>query len=100
EQATDARHNAWAIIALATLYAVTVDGSALAESSRAADWVIANRSLPDGGFRHDIQNDGGPYLGDSAYMARAFLKLYAVTADRKWLKRAEETAEFIETNFK
>jgi len=95
-----ARENAWAINALATFYSLTGDESALAEASRAAEWVIANRSLPDGGFRHDIKNEGGPYLGDSAYMARAFLKLYAVTADRKWLKRAEETAEFVETNFK
>ena len=33
-------------------------------------------------------------------MARAFLKLYAVTADRKWLRRAEEAAQFVETKFK
>jgi hypothetical protein len=95
-----ARENAWAINALATFYSVTSDESALAEASRAAEWVIANRSLPDGGFRHDAKNDGGPYLGDSAYIARAFLNLYAVTADRKWLNRAEKTAEFIETNSK
>ena len=43
------------------------------------------------------QNAGGPYLGDTIYMARAFLKLYAVTADRKWLKRAEEAAQFIDS---
>ena len=33
-------------------------------------------------------------------MARAFLKLYAVTGDRKWLRRAEEAAQFIEAKFK
>jgi uncharacterized protein YyaL (SSP411 family) len=95
-----ARENGWAINALATLYGATGDESALADAMRAAEWVIANRSLPDGGFRHDAQDAGGPYLGDSIYMGRAFLKLYAVTADRKWLRRAEETAQFIETKFK
>jgi uncharacterized protein YyaL (SSP411 family) len=95
-----ARENGWAINALATLYGVTGDESALANAMRAAEWVIANRSLPGGGFRHDAQDAGGPYLGDSIYMGRAFLKLYAVTADRKWLRRAEEAAQFIETKFK
>ena len=95
-----ARENAWASNALATLYAVNGDQSALNEAIRAIDWIVANRLLPDGGFRHDLENDGGPYLSDSIYMARAFLNLYAVTADRKWIKAAEKTAEFIETNFK
>jgi uncharacterized protein YyaL (SSP411 family) len=95
-----ARENGWAINALATLYGVTGDESALADATRAAEWVIANRSLPGGGFRHDAQDAGGPYLGDSIYMARAFLKLYAVTAERKWLQRAEEAAQFIEAKFK
>jgi uncharacterized protein YyaL (SSP411 family) len=95
-----ARENGWAINALATLYGATGDESALADAIRAAEWIIANRSLPGGGFRHDAQDAGGPYLGDSIYMARAFLKLYAVTAERKWLQRAEETAQFVEAKFK
>lgn len=95
-----ARENGWAINALATLYSVTGDESALTDATRAAEWIVANRSLPGGGFRHDAQDAGGPYLGDSIYMARAFLKLYAVTSERKWLQRAEETAQFIEAKFK
>lgn len=95
-----ARENGWAINALATFYGVTGDESALSDAMRAAEWVIANRSLPGGGFRHDAQDAGGPYLGDSIYMARAFLKLYAVTGDRKWLRRTEAAAQFVETKFK
>jgi uncharacterized protein YyaL (SSP411 family) len=95
-----ARENGWAINALATLYGATADESALADAVRAAEWIVANRSLPGGGFRHDGQDAGGPYLGDSIHMARAFLKLYAVTADLKWLRRAEEAAQFIEAKFK
>jgi uncharacterized protein YyaL (SSP411 family) len=94
------RENGWAINGLATFYGVTGDESALAAAIRAAEWIIANRSLPDGGFRHDAQDTGGPYLGDSAYMMRAFVRLYAVTGDRKWLRRAEESALFIEGRFK
>ena len=85
---------------LALFYGVTGDQSALAEATHSAEWIIAKRALPDGGFRHDAGNDGGPYLGDSASMVRAFLSLYTVTADRKWLGRAEKTAGFIESNLK
>ena len=95
-----ARENGWAINALATLYSVTGDEIVLANAMRAAEWIIANRSLPGGGFRHDVPDAGGPYLGDSVYMTRAFLELYSVTADRKWLSRAEESAQFVETTFK
>ena len=95
-----ARENGWAINALATLYSVTGEEDALSDAVRAAEWIIANRSLSGGGFRHDAQHAAGPYLGDTIYMARAFLKLYAVTADRKWLCRAEEAAQFIGAKFK
>jgi len=33
-------------------------------------------------------------------MGRAFLTLYAVTANRAWLRRAEEAVQFISANFK
>ncbi|MGI9088357.1 MAG: hypothetical protein ACR2HH_11555, partial [Chthoniobacterales bacterium] len=92
--------NGWAINALAIFYVVTVDDRASAEPARAAEWIIANRSLPGGGFRHDAQDAGGPYLGDTIYMGRAFLELHAVSADRKWLERAEAAARFVEKNFK
>ena len=94
-----ARENGWAINALACLYAATGDESARADAIRAAEWIIANRFLVDGGFRHDADNSGGPYLSDSISMARAFLELYAVTADRAWLKRAEATMGFIDAKF-
>jgi uncharacterized protein YyaL (SSP411 family) len=94
------RENGWAINALARLFGATGDASALADAERAADWIIAHRSLPDGGFRHDENDSGGPYLGDNVYMARAFLTLYEVTGDRQWLRRAETTAQFAAAHFK
>ncbi len=94
-----ARENGWAINALATFYAVSGDESALTDATRAADWIIAHRSLGNGGFGHDEHDSVGPYLGDSVYMARAFLRLYEVTGARQWLQRAEETAQFAAKNF-
>jgi hypothetical protein len=95
-----ARENGWAINALSSLYAAGGEQSVLDEAVRAAKWIIAHRSLPDGGFRHDESDDAGPYLGDTIAMARAFLNLYTVTADRDWLRRAEQSMRFIDAHFK
>ena len=95
-----ARENGWAINALATLAGVTGDATALADATRAAEWIVAHRSSGEGGFRHDEQDAGGPYFGDSVYMARAFLTLYEVSADRKWLHRADATAQFAADHFR
>jgi uncharacterized protein YyaL (SSP411 family) len=94
-----ARENGWAINALATFYAVSGDETALKDATRAADWIIAHRSLGNGGFGHDEHDSAGPYLGDSVSMARAFLKLYEVTGDPQWLQHAGETAQFAAKNF-
>ena len=81
------RENGWAISALVALSDVSGDSSALDEATGAARWVIANRALPGGGFRHDAVDPAGPYLADSLYMGRAFLDLYAATGERDWLDR-------------
>jgi uncharacterized protein YyaL (SSP411 family) len=94
------RENGWAINALATIYAVTGEERYLIDAVRAAHWIVDHRALGDGGFRHDETDPAGPYLGDTLYMGRAFLALYAVTADRTWLQRAEQAVQFISTAFK
>jgi hypothetical protein len=95
-----ARENGLAITGLAVLYAADGDETVLADARRAADWVLAHRALEGGGFRHDEHDVAGPYLADSLAMGRAFLALYAVTAERVWLTRATETARFIEAKFR
>ena len=67
---------------------------------RAAQWIIAHRSLEGGGFRHGEKDAAGPYLGDTVFMARAFISLHAVTADRAWLRRAEEAVRFADARFR
>ncbi len=94
-----ARENGWVISALASLYSATGDQQYLDEARRAAVWVIKNRSLPGGGFKHDVQDPAGPYLGDTLSMGRAFLSLYASTADRQWLSRAQQAADYMVKHF-
>ena len=93
------RENGWAIEAVAALYGATGDRQYLDEAVRAAEWIAANRALESGGFRHDTKDVAGPYLADTLAMGRAFLSLYEVTGDRKWLARAESAARFITSNF-
>jgi len=99
-----ARENGWAIAALASLYGATADARTLDQAVRAANWVAAhrrlnNRGLSNGGFHHGAKDAGGPFLGDSLAMTRAYLALYGVTGDRKWLHEAETTIEFIARTF-
>jgi len=95
-----ARENGWAVNGLCELYAASGDPVYLARAILAADHILANRALPNGGFSHNQSDRAGPYLGDSLAMGRAFLSLYRVTGDRKWLGRAELAANFIEDHFK
>jgi hypothetical protein len=95
-----ARENGWAISALASLYEVTADPKTLEQAVRAADWVTQHRALPAGGFHHGAKDAGGPFLGDSIAMTRAYLALYRVTADRKWLKNAIASMGYIDRTFR
>jgi uncharacterized protein YyaL (SSP411 family) len=94
-----ARENGWFIEALIALYAATGEVRYRDEAARAAEWIVGHRALPDGGFRHGDEKAGPISLGDTLSMGRAFLGLYAVTADRTWLDRAEQAAAFLGVNF-
>jgi hypothetical protein len=87
------------IPALVWLHAVTDEDTPLAEALAAGRWIVANRAVPGGGFRHDASDVAGPYLGDTVAAGRAFLALYAATGDRAWLARAENASDFIGKTF-
>jgi uncharacterized protein len=93
------RENGWTINGLCALYAATGDPSVRDEAIAAANWIIANRSLPGGGFTHGDADPAGPYLGDNLSMGRAMLSLYTVTGDRAWLAKADAVANFIIAHF-
>ncbi len=95
-----ARENGLAITGLCALYGASGDATCLAEAHRAAAWVLENRALSGGGFRHDEKDASGPFLADTLAMGRAFLALYTVTAERLWLTRAAEAAAFIGAKFR
>lgn len=99
DQNVYARENGLAIEALSNLYAYTGDEDLLATAVKAAKWIVANRSIDGGGFRHGEKDSGGPYLADSLAMARATLALYSVTGDRSWLAESRRTAEFMIKHF-
>lgn len=94
-----ARENGWAIAAMAAYHDATGEREPLERAITAARWVIANRSLSNGGFSHGASDKGGPFLGDNLAMAQAFLALYRSTSDVGWLKRAGDTAGFIIDRF-
>ena len=90
-----ARENGWMIAALCELYAASGDPATLAEARHAAEWIVDNRSLPHGGFRHDEHDAAGPYLGDTLAMGQAFFALYTVTHQERWLRQADDALGFI-----
>ncbi|UFX47446.1 DUF255 domain-containing protein [Bradyrhizobium sp. 41S5] len=92
-----ARENGWAISGLVAYYDASADPKALAIAERAAKWVLANRALPDGGFRHGDRDRGGPFLGDTVAMGQALLDLYAATGNRDWLTAAVKAGDFAAT---
>jgi len=94
------RENGWAITAMVQLFEATSDPVYLMYAKKAADYIVANRSIEGGGFSHDAhEQESGLYLGDTLAMGRASLALYEATADREWLKRAIDAGKFIEKNF-
>lgn len=93
-----AQENGLAIEALVAHYRSSGDADALCAANVAADWLLAERALPDGRFRHE-QSDDGRYLGDSLYAARGLLALYGATREERWREAAERAATAIATRF-
>jgi uncharacterized protein YyaL (SSP411 family) len=95
-----ARENGWAVQGLVALHQAGGDVLALDDALTAARWIVANRSLPGGGFAHGAADTAGPFLADTLAAAKGFLALYAATGEREWLRRAEDAAAFIDRTFR
>ena len=95
-----ARENGWVISALTTLYLATKDKKYLEKGVTAANWILENRSLKAGGFFHHENKKDTLYLADTLAMGQAFLNLYAINKDTKWLDNALVSAAFIDKHFK
>jgi uncharacterized protein len=95
-----ARETGWAIRAMAKYYDVTGNKKALRSAENGAEWVLANRALSSGGFKHDQQDRNGPFLDDNLAITQAFLALYRSTAARAWLSHAANTLNFIDSKLR
>jgi uncharacterized protein YyaL (SSP411 family) len=93
------RENGWGIEALASQYEFSGDQTALEMAKQAAEWISSEHALLQGGFKPDKTRQNCLYLSDNLAMARAFLQLYRVTTDKRYLKHAIETADFICSHF-
>jgi len=93
--------NGQAIEAFALLYGYTHKQKYLEQALKAVKWVLSNRVLDGGvGFSHAGNDQYGPYLADNLAMARGLLELHTVTSERRWLRLAMETADFIDQRFR
>src|SRR6185436_8940561 len=90
-----AREAGWAISALVALHEATGEEKWLAAAMDAARWAIAQRWSAEGGWRHDAEDQGGPFMTTNLAMANATLDLYRVTADRMWLGLAQQAGDFM-----
>jgi len=95
-----ASHNGKVIAGFIHLFLATKNNTYLKPAIKAADWIIKNRSLETGGFKHDKRDTAGPYLADTLYMGRAFLLLYQATDNEVYLMHSIKAAEFIQAHFK
>jgi uncharacterized protein YyaL (SSP411 family) len=97
------RENGLAIAAYATMYEATKDAAVLASAERAAKRIAATHAM-DGksGISHDtIDPDKKPkqaFLSDNATFGFGLMRLYEVTKNDEYLKRAKAIADFMLTD--
>jgi hypothetical protein len=75
----------------------------VAAAERAAEWMAVNLRRKDGRWLASYRSgrvSGQATLDDHAYLAAAFLDLYAATGQEKWRKQAVETVTVIERHFR
>lgn len=94
-----ARENGWAIEALAMLFEASRDPAHLQRATSAAEQLLRSHGRSPGGFSHAAKDDEARYLADTLNMGAAFLQLYKVSGERRWLDQAEQAAVFIGTTF-
>lgn len=79
---------------------MTGDASALAEATRAADWIVGSPFVRQRWFQSCGEGCGRSLFWQPGLSRPRFSQAYEVTADRKWLARAEETAQFAADHFR
>ncbi|MES2411338.1 MAG: thioredoxin domain-containing protein [Bacteroidota bacterium] len=67
-----------------------------------ADFIIKNIWLPEGNLKHSFKDGKATingFLEDYAHVIQAFISLYEVTFDEKWLQNAKQLTDYTFDNF-
>ncbi|MCK5666881.1 MAG: thioredoxin domain-containing protein, partial [Thiotrichaceae bacterium] len=94
------KDNAWIIRSFVAYANATGLKEPLDQAKHIAAKLDQQFALPNGGFKHGLNDIAGPYLSDSVAMAQAYLALYQSTGNQRWLSKSKNTLNFIQTNFK
>lgn len=95
--------NAMMCTAYLDAYTVFEDSDYLATAKRNADWLIEFQLQKDGSLMHSYKKRESKIEGlleDYAFSIQAFLKLFEVTSETKYLEQAEKWMQFCQQNFK
>jgi len=74
----------------------------LTEALKNAQFIIENQLQPDGALNHNYKNGKSTingYLEDYATLIDAFISIYEVTLDDKWIRLSEKLTEYTYENF-
>ncbi len=93
------KDNGLAISAYCTMYEVTKEAAVLASAEKAARRILATHATAGGGITHDTVDPERKakqlYLSDNASFGLALVRLYEVTRNEDYLKRARAIADFM-----
>ena len=94
------KENGLAISAYCTMHEVTRDAAVLASAEKAARRILATHTTARGGITHDVVDPDKQaklllYLADNAWFGLALVRLYEVTKNEEYAKKARAIADFM-----
>lgn len=95
--------NAMMIKALAESSRILAKEKYYTRAEKAADFILANLLMPDGGLYRNYKNGKATiagFLDDYAFMIEALIALYETDFDEKWLNAAKKLTTYVIANFK
>lgn len=95
--------NAMMIKALAESSQILSTVEYYTRAKKAADFILANLIMPDGGLYRNYKNGKATiagFLDDYAFMIEALIALYETDFNENWLKAAKDLTNYVIANFK
>lgn len=94
--------NAMMIKALAESSQILSTAEYYTRAKKAADFILANLIMPDGGLYRNYKNGKATiagFLDDYAFMIEALIALYETDFNENWLKAAKDLTNYVIANF-